>query len=140
MKKIVVLFIVCLLSFASYGQKITQVVLADAATLTDNDTTVWIPMKDMRGRHIEIFWSDLSAATDSLDIGMSNNDTTYFSVGDIFSVPFPLEMVKTADYKTVSEGATKYGVAVDADQWNAKYAVFKYVKVGSTTGQLILQY
>jgi hypothetical protein len=134
------IFVFIISSIVSYGQKITQVQLADAATLTDNDTTVWILMKNLEGRYLSIYYTELDGITDTLDVGMSNNDSTYQSTGTIFGVSFPVILDKS--HKTQAEGTDSYSIGVDSKQWNAKYAVFKF-SLGvsaSTEGKVYLQY
>ena len=142
MKKLIFLLVFVVSTVFTYGQRIDQIQLADAATMTDNDTTVWIKMKLLNGRALQIIFTDLSADTDSIDVGVSNNDSSYMSIGSVYGgTTYPLTLDKTNYlYISAAEGDTINTAGVDFDGFRYKYGVFKYYKIGSTTGKTYLQY
>jgi hypothetical protein len=135
MKKIIFISLL----FISYAvnvlqaQRVTNDTIITVANVT-NDTTIFIPFRYIDGRYFEIDINTLNANTDTIECGYALDKTFMCN-----ATGFPVVANKNT-YKDVHDGTGKARIGVITSNWTAKYIAIRYVKVGSTSGSIVLIY
>jgi len=134
MRKIIIFVLLCV-SFGLQAQRVMYDTICKVPSVT-NDTTIFIPFRHVDGRYFEIDIDSLSANTDTIECGPALDKTFYAN-----ATGFPVLADKAAvAHECYMDGVKKSRIAVDAATWQGKYIAIRYVKVGSTTGCIVLIY